>query len=155
MRCFGLVVMLLGLATGASAQLEQPSVNLLTMSSVMAITSASTLYMTPGSGIDPLEANVAMPLGRKGTFRALACTTSVATGVGKDITIIGRVGPCGSLIDVGAFGCTVIGGTTPGLCTSGTITLLVSAQQCFSVKVATPAGLPAAVFLNCTLERAT
>ena len=155
MRWLGVVGVLLGLAARASAQLEQPSVNLLTMSSTMMVTSSATLYMTPGSGIDPLESNVAMPLGRKGTFRALACTTSIATGVGKDIAVTGRVGPCGSLVDTGAFGCTIAGGATPGLCTSGTVNLLVSAQQCFSLKVVTPAALPAAVFVNCTLERAT
>lgn len=150
-----LFLALLTLARVAVAQDLTGPTGYESVSTLTVVTAGKILFLTSSAGVSSSEAEVAMPIATRMTFRNMACTTSAATGTGQNVVVSGRVGSCGGLSDVSAFTCAIPGNNSaPGVCTTGTASLAVQSQQCWSLKISTPSGMLAPVFVKCSFERA-
>jgi hypothetical protein len=114
----------------------------------------TTLYMAPGSCIDPHEVEIEAKVEGAMTFTGMECIPSADPTT--NIVITGRTGTCGALADSGTFICTMVGGSgrAAAACDTGANSLSISDEQCWSLKVAPTAGITD-VAVNCTLKRSS
>lgn len=138
----------------ASGDCSTPQTPLIALASGMDLTTSQTVYLGLSGAIDTTEAQVQVPLKNGATLASLQCNNGAVQGVGNNIVITGRVGSCGSLSDSGTFTCTITGSASANQsCNGGSNTMAVTAGQCVSVKVVTPAALSANARVACSIER--
>ena len=138
----------------ASGDCSTPQTPILAVSPGMDLTTSQTVYLGLSGAVDTTEAQVAVPFKNGATLASLQCNNGAVQGVGNNVVITGRVGACGSLSDSGTFTCTITGSASANQsCNGGSNTMAVTAGQCVSVKVVTPASLSANARIGCTIER--
>lgn len=110
------------------------------------------LFMSSGTCVEQAELPASENVKQAMVLQHLACVASDDVGSGKTVTVTGRVGTCGSLSSSSVV-CTLNGGVSVPVCTSGANTLSISAGQCWSLQVVSSAVLDNSVRVNCSLER--
>jgi hypothetical protein len=126
---------------------------LIGIDSITLVDGSLTLFMSAGSGVDSLEAEVEQKVKSAMTLENLQCIGSADPGAGETIVVTGRSGTCGGLGDSGTFTCTLTGGSGRPACNTGSNTLGLGAGQCWSIKLTFGSALATPVFVNCTAER--
>ena len=115
----------------------------------------SPLYMAAGTGVDAIESHVEQRLRAPGLLVNMDCVASADPGAGKTIVLTARTGTCGSMADSGTFTCTLTGGAGRPNCNTGTTSLtVVTAGDCWDLKLTMASALTTPVTVECTLERA-
>lgn len=119
----------------------------------MNFTPGSTAFLAPGTGVDPREGAVQIPVKNQWTLTNLQCVNASRQGIGADhdVIVIGRLGSCGSQNDT-AFQCRIPGTQNSNSTCDETDRLIVPPGQCVDFKIQVGDHVEADALVNCSVE---
>jgi hypothetical protein len=120
---------------------------LLHFASCMALDGNAQTYLGAGGCADPNEPLVQGRVKSAATLGHLSCVLSGAAGGSAVVTATLRAGACGGLTD-SSLNCTIASGQTT--CEAGAATAVVSAGQCFAIRITSSAAFGSLRALSCS-----
>jgi len=123
---------------------EEPQIY---MGTVGEISGGAVVYISPTSA-SQVEDRVQIRVGQAVTFNNLRCVSSAAPS--QNVTIVGRVGTCGSLANDDDMSCTIAASSST---CDDSHEMSVASDQCFAFRVAAAAALSSNVVITCWADR--